>query len=313
MQKSGYDKFFKQARKAAQSKPAQAATKGEMKFRIQPDSMSGGMSPEDQLRRELVRRMKDKKVKKLRDVRERQKFPLFAAFMMAAAVAACGFGYFHHDEVEEFLSKIEVRMMGQASAAAETPKANPPSSNQPAKTAASSGPEAEKAAAASAPAKEEKPLNVKQWSQEELSFFSKLNDRKRELDMREADLARLEEELQKRKSELDARLKALEAMRAEISQTLKSRVTADQEKVDKLVQFYSNMKPQQAAKVMESLNEDLAVEILDKMKKKSAADVLNMMNAKKAQRLSEMLTGYQRSVASAKESEDDRQQEPQSK
>ena len=92
------------------------------------------------------------------------------------------------------------------------------------------------------------PIDTKKWTPEELSFLGKLNDRKKELDMREAELGRLEEELQKRKSELDEKLKQLEATRTDISKTLKTRVAADQEKIDKLVQVYSIMKPQQAAK-----------------------------------------------------------------
>jgi flagellar motility protein MotE (MotC chaperone) len=107
----------------------------------------------------------------------------------------------------------------------------------------------------------------------------------------------LEEDLQKHKAELDSKNKQLESMRSDISKTLKARVEVDQEKVEKLVQFYSTMKPQQAAKVIESLNEDLAVEVMDKMKKKSAAEIMNALKPEKARRLSEMLTGYQRSPA----------------
>ena len=113
-----------------------------------------------------------------------------------------------------------------------------------------------------------------------------------ELDRREAELAKLEEELQKQRSGIEEKIKQLETMRAEISTTLKGRVEQDQEKVAKLVDVYSNMKPVSASRVIETLNEDLAVTILDRMKKKNAAEILNMMSAAKAKKLSEMLTGY---------------------
>ena len=144
---------------------------------------------------------------------------------------------------------------------------------------------------------------MKSWSTDELSFFNKLNDRKKELDLREAELAKLEEELQKQKAELDDKIKQLETMRGDISKTLKTRVAVDQEKVEKLVQFYSTMKPPQAAKVIESLNEDLAVEVMDKMKKKNAAEIMNALDAKKARRLSELLTGYERTPSSTSASD----------
>ena len=133
-----------------------------------------------------------------------------------------------------------------------------------------------------------------------MSFFKRLNDRKIELDRREAELAKLEEELQKQRVGIEEKIKTLEKTRAEISATLKGRVEQDQEKVMKLVDVYSSMKPTSASKVIESLNEDLAVAILDKMKKKNAAEILNTMSGPKAKRLSEMLTGYRQPASTAK-------------
>ena len=90
------------------------------------------------------------------------------------------------------------------------------------------------------------------WTPEELSFFNKMNERKKELDQREAELNKLDEELQKQKLALDEKIKQLDQTRAEISSTLKTRVATDQAKIDKLVDFYSTMKPEQAAKVIET-------------------------------------------------------------
>jgi flagellar motility protein MotE (MotC chaperone) len=100
--------------------------------------------------------------------------------------------------------------------------------------------------------------------------------------------------LQQQKLALEKRLKELEDIRTKISSRLDEKVKIDQEKVDKLVEFYSNMKPQNAAKVFEDIDEDLAVEILNKMKKKSAADIMNLLKSEKAQKLSEKFAGYKR-------------------
>ncbi|WP_221932208.1 MotE family protein [Ectopseudomonas mendocina] len=101
--------------------------------------------------------------------------------------------------------------------------------------------------------------------------------------------------------ELEKRLKELEEMRSKISGILEDRVKADDEKVDTLVQMYTNMKPPQAAKVFETMDEDLAIEILGRMKKKNAADIMNLLKPEKAQILSEMFAGYKRRApASAK-------------
>lgn len=104
----------------------------------------------------------------------------------------------------------------------------------------------------------------------------------------------MEEELHNQKVELEKRLASLEQLRTQIGNQLQERVSTDAEQVDKLVSFYSSMKPQTAAKVIEKLNEDLAVEVLKKMKKKEAAEIMNMIESEKAQRLSEKFAGYKK-------------------
>lgn len=133
---------------------------------------------------------------------------------------------------------------------------------------------------------------------EELNHLMKLVERKKELDSREEELARVESELDQQKQELQRKIAELEKMRGSISQMLENRVKTDDQKVETLVQFYSNMKPPQAAKIFETIDEDLAVQILGRMKKKNAADILNLMKPEKAQMFTENFAGYKRSTAS---------------
>lgn len=128
----------------------------------------------------------------------------------------------------------------------------------------------------------------------ELNHLARLRERKIELDKREEDLVKLEEELTKQRSELEQKLKELENVRRNISSTLEEKVQNDDQKVQDLVLFYSNMKPPQAAKVMETIDESLAVRIIEKMKKKNAADILNLLKPEKAQSLSEKYAGYRK-------------------
>lgn len=318
---SGYDKFFKDAKKASQSSsPKGQSNQSTGRFPIDSSSKRTEResqarpsrkqeSPEAHLRRELAARMK---AKRKQAIRRKQDFPLGPAVVVIAGFVLGGFLYARPETAEKLFGRIEIGLFGAAEAASGAKKAAAPSpdkSKAAAKDSAARTPAAESAeaavgnpanpAASSNPAKGEGAPDVRGWSEEEMSFFKKLNERKQELDQRESELAKMEEELQKQKAELDEKIKQLESMRLQISQTLKTRVANDQEKVDKLVQFYSTMKPQQAAKVIETINEDLAVEVLDKMKKKNAAEIMNMMDAKKARKLSELLTGYQRTPASA--------------
>lgn len=128
---------------------------------------------------------------------------------------------------------------------------------------------------------------------EDVSYFSKLVERKDQLDQREQDLNRLEEELQKQRVSIENQIERLETLRGEVSEILKDRVELDQERVNKLVEMYSNMKPKQAAEVFETLNERLAIEVLGRMKKQNAAQILNLIDKEKAKALTEKFAGYQ--------------------
>ncbi len=281
-------------------------------------------TPEENLRSEL-----SKKIQARSQVARKKKnsFPLGATLILGLTIIGAGAGYYRPEIYDSLASRVDIGFFGQAHAAEESADAKVGNSksgkksakdkggdkdSKEAKTSTTPSGDEEKVALGDATGgehsadggdskddkKDEKVTNIRGWTPEELSFFSKLNDRKKQLDLREAELNKLETELQKQKLALDEKIKQLDHTRDEISATLKTRVAIDQSKVDKLVEFYSTMKPQQAAKVIESLNEDLAVGVLDKMKKKNAAEVLNVMDAKKARRFSELLTGYERSPAS---------------
>jgi flagellar motility protein MotE (MotC chaperone) len=127
---------------------------------------------------------------------------------------------------------------------------------------------------------------------DEADYLFKLADRKKQLDIREEELNKYAAEISKQKEEIEAKLKKLEETRQKISTALEDRIKTDDAKVETLVQMYSNMKSQQAAKVFETLDEDLVIEILSRMKKKVAADILNLIKPEKAQILAERYAGY---------------------
>lgn len=112
-------------------------------------------------------------------------------------------------------------------------------------------------------------------------------ERKKELDTREAELTRKEMELQGHRKEIEGRIRYLEAMRGQVTLMLKQKTAVDEGKVKKLVDLYSHMQPQKAAKIINSMNEDLAVAILGKMRKISAAEIMNQLELEKVQKLSE--------------------------
>lgn len=276
--KTGYDQFFKNARKVADENGGAPVkfTKNPSATRLHLD-----LSSED-VEQQLRRRMKmsaPKKKKKKSGVHWKMAGFSFLGLVLAVV------GFQNHEEIDNILKRVEITMTGEAVAETAPTKSPAKPADKKEDTAAAEK-EAETKAAA--------------LSSDEIDHLTKLNDRRKELDAREEELNRQEVELQAQKVELDKRLKELEDMRGKISNMLETRVKADDQKVDTLVQMYTNMKAPQAAKVFETMDEDLVVEILGRMKKKNAADIMNLLKPEKAQIISEKYAGYKRTPASEK-------------
>ncbi len=255
--KSGYEQFFKKARQ-------NAASGAKPQIRVRPPQ-----------HHTLSERDIDSTLKKRMGMPPKKK-PKKISWKLAGlsliGVIVTGIGFVQHEKLEKIVAAIEIDFLGTAQA--ETPK-RAPNAVKPDTTAVTSA---------------TKTIE----STEELDHLSKLREKKKELDAREEEINRLDAELQKQKGDLEARLKDLRETREQISKMLEDRVKNDESKVETLVQMYSNMRPPQAAKVFETLDEDLAIDILGRMKKKSAADIMNLLKPEKAQIFSEKFAGYKR-------------------
>lgn len=261
--RNGYDQFFRKARQASQG-----GMKASPKAAFNVSSGPRFEVTAEQLEEHLRRKAGVKKAK-----RKKKSFPWGVTLLSAMGALATGWAMLNADTLERTLKHVEISWIGSASASEEAPKKAAP-------------------AAAAEPAKEGVP--AREPAATAIDHLSKLNDREKELDAKEQELTRQEGELAKMKEELEQRLKELDGMRAKISEMLQDRVKADESKVETLVQMYSNMKAPQAAKVFETMDEDLAVEILGRMKKKNAADIMNLLKPEKAQTFSEKYAGYKR-------------------
>lgn len=279
--KTGYDQFFKNARKAATGEAPRVKRSSPAKTGSKQTTFEMNAGPRFELTAEQLEQHLRKKAG-IKAKRRRRSFPWGLTLVSILGVAVTGWAMFNADRVEKAAKNFEIAWMGEASA------------NEAAPSTSEKKTEDTKTAPVEASAKPH------EMSQVEVDHLSRLNERKKELDAREAEIARQENELAKQKDELEHRLKDLEGMRAKISEMLADRVKTDETKLDTLVQMYSNMKPQQAAKIFETMDEDLAVEILGRMKKKNAADLMNLLKAEKAQIFSEKYAGYKRLPASSK-------------
>jgi flagellar motility protein MotE (MotC chaperone) len=225
--------------------------------------------------------------------RRKNSFSPVAIVFTMLGIGVAYFGYENIEPIEKWVSSVQVSFL--TSAMAEDKPAEKSLTKSPAKAVGSKS--------ASEEAKTENAVvesKAADSSGIDFDFVKDFKDRKKDLDQKEEELKAWEAEIQTQKSELDTKIAEIQKIRKDISAQLEERVKADQGKIDTLVQVYSQMKPSQAAKVFESLDEDLAVDILTKMKKKSAADILNLLKADKAQLLSEKFAGYSRKPATTK-------------
>jgi len=265
--KTGYDQFFKNARRAANdgevTRPSRQFSTSNVHFELSEEDI------EKQLKLRMGMKGKGKAKKKRKSIPWKLMGVTFLGLMLTA------WGFQNYEQVERYVKRVEISFLGAAFA-------------EPA-------PKAKTEAAPAVAKNEAAPVEAKKvMGDEEIDHLSKLNDRKKELDEREEELNRMEQELAAQKEALDKRLKDLEDVRRGISSVLEEKVKGDDKKIDTLVQMYSDMKAPQAAKVFETMDEDLAVDILGRMKKKNAADIMNLLKPEKAQVLSEKFAGYKR-------------------
>lgn len=294
--KTGYDDFFKKARREAlntRGSAGPALTHGKresQRFTLPKDVSAKGKGPrinlhgktsaKSEAEGERIEILRERLKSKRGAAKKKRGFPLRIILGSLIGAAIAGVGLFYHEDLDRLVGRVEIEAMGIARA--ESPAAKKDEAKE----------------TSVAESKERSPAAVDhksaQWSDDEINHLQKLVQRKEQLDAREAELQRLEAEIQAQNAELDKKLKSLEDTRQGISTMLQERTVKDEAKVDTLVQMYSNMKPAQAAKILESMDEDLAVEIIGRMKKKNAAEVLNLMKSEKAQVFSEKFAGYRK-------------------
>ena len=281
--KNGYDQFFQKARKAASTgeplaRSARHKIQTNPRFEVTEEALERQLKMRMGMPTQAAKRKKNKK-----------SIPWKLVATSFLGILGTAYGIENHEQVEKILKRVEISYLGSASASEDKPKSTPAAKADGEKISAGTIPGGTDVAKAETPA-EVKPSSA----DEQIDHLTRLTERKKELDDREEELNHMDQELQAQKAELDKRMKELEDVRRGISSVLKDKVEVDSKKVDTLVLMYSDMKAPQAAKVFETMDEDLAVEILGRMKKKNAADIMNLLKPEKAQVLSEKFAGYKR-------------------
>jgi flagellar motility protein MotE (MotC chaperone) len=123
----------------------------------------------------------------------------------------------------------------------------------------------------------------------EVDVQSSLTKRRIELDAREADIEMRNQVLTAAEQRVDGKIALLKQLQEQISSLLTQRDAEQQKQVASLVKTYSAMKPRDAARIFNSLPDDVLVPVAQQMKSDVLAPVLAAMTSDNAQRLTQKL------------------------
>ncbi|MHC1745205.1 MAG: MotE family protein [Syntrophobacteraceae bacterium] len=117
-----------------------------------------------------------------------------------------------------------------------------------------------------------------------------IEQREAELKRKEEQLRQKEEYLAKMEQEVEKKLKDLLAIQKEIQAYRSEKEESQNTKIRSLAKIYGTMKPKEAAKLLDNLEEHLVVSVISTMSADEAANILGNMDVKKAAKISESLS-----------------------
>ncbi len=126
-------------------------------------------------------------------------------------------------------------------------------------------------------------------SEQEILVLRSLAERRAVLDEREAGLDTREQAAVAAETRLAEQIEELKAVESEVQKILASMDTKRTERMDALVRTYESMKPKDAARIFDGMNEEVLLELAKSMKPATLAAIMASMDAKRAEKLTLML------------------------
>jgi flagellar motility protein MotE (MotC chaperone) len=141
------------------------------------------------------------------------------------------------------------------------------------------------------------PGQVPGVSPETFSMIETIENKNRELKKREEELRVKEVRLEALEAKVRKDLEKIEKSISESKEQMGLQDEKTKENVAALIKVYSSMKPEEAANLVEAIDEDLALKIVSGMKSKIAGQVLSKLDVQVAKRISEKLAGKSKKPA----------------
>ena len=119
----------------------------------------------------------------------------------------------------------------------------------------------------------------------EVDMLQKLQSRREELDTRENEMRLQEDLLKVTQKRIEEKIDELKKIEATIQDLLKKHDQQEEQRIQRLVKMYENMKPKDAARIFESLEMPILISVVERMKERKVAPVLEAMPSAAAKKL----------------------------
>lgn len=123
---------------------------------------------------------------------------------------------------------------------------------------------------------------VKEFSAGEVEVLKKLAHRREELEQRSRELDMREGLLKAAETRIDKKVDQLKELQASIDGLLKKHDAQEEAKMASLVKIYENMKPKDAARIFEQLDMPILLDVVERMSERRIAPIMAEMAPIKA-------------------------------
>jgi flagellar motility protein MotE (MotC chaperone) len=137
------------------------------------------------------------------------------------------------------------------------------------------------------------PPHLLTLSAQDIPLLQSIKERQAFVEEREQLLAKREEGLRFLQQQLEEKLTSLATLRKEIGALIEEKEAFEERRFDHLVKVYEGMKPEEAASLIERLQEDTAAKLFYRMKEKKVSQLLGFVKPDVAAKLSERLAAQQ--------------------
>jgi len=124
----------------------------------------------------------------------------------------------------------------------------------------------------------------------EMDVLKQIAGRREQLDKRSSDLDTREALLKVTEQRLDQKVKEMETLRQQLQAMVNQGNEAQQAQLENLVKIYETMKPEEASRIMETLDMPVLIGVIQKMKPARTAAVMAKMAPAKAKEVTNALT-----------------------